>query len=707
VADLNLTATVTDGAGNRTFLNTSSANDGDIATYSYRASFFSGGGTLNSYLKSDLGSEFTVTDHVVRGGYGNAGENDPVWNLWSSNDGSSWSTASHTYVWDGTGPYRTATMTLDSPTTARYWRIGDTVTGSGFKYPDIVNTWTINGDAPSGGSVTAAFSGTPTSGVATLSVQFTDSSSGTPTAWSWNFGDGSAAGTAQNPSHDYTAPGIYTVSLTASNAGGTATEVKTGYITVNSSGVVFGDSFIELPTEDIQSWVIRRSSGPAATGASYTGAATIRLINRADRYNPENASSDIIDDLRDGTRIWIGVNADGTITPDASKTVHGLFAGRITEITVIPTPGTDIPAFVEFVCEDPLSWISRAPVRLSASRHRSQRALRTEILADAGETSFDLDEEEMTMPLSYADGEAGGLLEELNRANGTRHFARPSDDPDTWYEYATVARMGNLAGVAQGTVSAGTQHVTDTSGWRTSADTVINQQRVTIEPYYFTSYSTVVWEFPDVPFPADRRTDIWVDFDDFVDDPVIDISYTGGTVTPTLTDFGTTAKVELSVSGTATINRLEVEGALARRGPAESVIIDDEASQAPPRGIRAGSEISGDYVGTITAATGLAEHIIWRYADPKYSPDMTVVNWLPTMFALDLYDNIAVTSTHIGVAARIFEIVGITHEGHRAADSGVVHHVTKYDLFESRVQTATDWFVCDTSTANGTHILGY
>jgi PKD repeat protein len=706
VADVNLTATLSDGGGNKPFVDTALANDGDIATRAYRAAFFSGGGTQNFYLKSDLGSPFTVTDHVVRGGFGNSGENDPSWQLWSSTDGSSWSTAAHTYVWDGSGPYRTATLTLDTPTSAQYWRIGDTVTHSGFIYPDIVNTWTINGSTPAG-TVQANFSGTPTSGVAPLTVVFTDSSSGTPTAWSWNFGDGGAAGTAQNPSHEYASPGIYSVTLTASNTAGTGVLTRTDYITVTSSGVVFGDNFIELPAGDLQSWVIRRSSGPAATGASYTGAATVRLINRANRYNPENESSDIIDDLRDGTRIWIGVNEDGTVTPDAAKTVHGLFAGRITEITVIPTPGTDDPAFVEFVCEDPLSWISRAPVRLSASRHRSQKDLRTEVLVAAGESSYDLDEEAMTMPLSYADGDAGGLLEEINKANGTRHLARPADDPDTWYQYATVARMGNLAGVAQGTVSAGTQHVTDTSGWRTSADTVINQQRATIEPVSFTSYATLVWELTDVPFPADRRTEMWIDFDDFVDSPVIDIAYTGGTVTPTLTDFGETAKLELTVAGTATINRLEVEGSLTRRSPAESVVVDDEDSQEIPRGVRAGSEISGDFVGTITAAKGVAEHIVWRYADPKYSPDMTVVNWFPYMFALDLYDNIKVTSTHIGVADRIFEIVGITHEGHRAADSGVVHHVTKYDLFESRVQTATDWFVCDTSTANGTHILGY
>jgi PKD repeat protein len=50
-------------------------------------------------------------------------------------------------------------------------------------------------------------------------VLFTDTSSGSPTRWSWDFGDGGTS-TEQNSSHVYTSPGSFTVHLTATNASG-------------------------------------------------------------------------------------------------------------------------------------------------------------------------------------------------------------------------------------------------------------------------------------------------------------------------------------------------------------------------------------------------------------------------------------------------------------------------------------------------------
>jgi len=62
----------------------------------------------------------------------------------------------------------------------------------------------------------AAFSADPTSGYAPLTVIFTDESTGNPTGWSWNFGDGETS-SDQNPVHTYNDPGTYTVTLSVVN----------------------------------------------------------------------------------------------------------------------------------------------------------------------------------------------------------------------------------------------------------------------------------------------------------------------------------------------------------------------------------------------------------------------------------------------------------------------------------------------------------
>lgn len=80
----------------------------------------------------------------------------------------------------------------------------------------------------------ANFVGEPTSGTPPLSVQFVDISNGTPTAWAWDFGDGGTS-TLQHPVHAYTAPGVYSVSLSARNAWGATNLTRPAYVAVASS----------------------------------------------------------------------------------------------------------------------------------------------------------------------------------------------------------------------------------------------------------------------------------------------------------------------------------------------------------------------------------------------------------------------------------------------------------------------------------------
>jgi PKD repeat protein len=95
----------------------------------------------------------------------------------------------------------------------------------------------------------AVFTASPTSGVAPLTVQFSDASTGAKT-WAWDFqNDDSFESTEQNPTYTYTQPGTYTVRLQVENDLGGDEEIKTDYITVTAPPPP-GSSVTLLPVAD-------------------------------------------------------------------------------------------------------------------------------------------------------------------------------------------------------------------------------------------------------------------------------------------------------------------------------------------------------------------------------------------------------------------------------------------------------------------------
>jgi PKD repeat protein len=79
---------------------------------------------------------------------------------------------------------------------------------------------------------TASFSMSPDGNpVLGQTVQFTDTSTGGATAWTWNFGDGGAGSNQQNPAHTYGGPGTFQVTLTAGNGSGSTQMVRQVVVT--------------------------------------------------------------------------------------------------------------------------------------------------------------------------------------------------------------------------------------------------------------------------------------------------------------------------------------------------------------------------------------------------------------------------------------------------------------------------------------------
>ena len=190
---------------------------------------------------------------------------------WDFGDGTPHSSAqntSHTYTQPGSYTW-TLTVSLDVTT----------CTQSG----TIVVT--------PGCTVSCSANATPTAGPAPLAVALTASASssdcGTAATYLWNFGDGTASSTAQNPSHTYLQPGTYTWTVTATIGGSTCTQ--SGSVTAlatpgSLSGMVAisaGDQFFSLDGPGIVSGSVTAvdSTGNAITAPlsgghfSFTGLA--------------------------------------------------------------------------------------------------------------------------------------------------------------------------------------------------------------------------------------------------------------------------------------------------------------------------------------------------------------------------------------------------------------------------------------------------
>ncbi|MFA6363622.1 PKD domain-containing protein [Methanoregula sp.] len=187
----------------------------------------------------------------------------------------------------------------------------------------------------------AYFTGTPTAGPAPLPVKFTDNSTRYPTSWNWSFGDGGTS-TVQNPEHIYSAPGIYTVSLKATNAIGSDSIIRTGYISVTnvtSAPTVTGIT----PSSGLNNGIVSITN---LAGTGFYGTPTVYLVKTSQ-------SSIIATDVRvvDSTKITCSFNLAGkpaglwdvtVVNPDGQQgsLVEG-FMISATPPTPTPTEGSD------------------------------------------------------------------------------------------------------------------------------------------------------------------------------------------------------------------------------------------------------------------------------------------------------------------------------------------------------------------------------
>ncbi len=82
----------------------------------------------------------------------------------------------------------------------------------------------------------AGFSSNAVSGCAPALINFTNTTTGTP-VYTWNFGDGSPSSSATNPTHTYSTPGAYTVTLIATQGSCADTAVSPNSIVIHNKPV--------------------------------------------------------------------------------------------------------------------------------------------------------------------------------------------------------------------------------------------------------------------------------------------------------------------------------------------------------------------------------------------------------------------------------------------------------------------------------------
>lgn len=134
-----------------------------------------------------------------------------------------------TYIWNfGDGLTSTLINPTHAYTQAGVYTVSLTAVGAGG--PATLTKTNYITASPAG--VMVDFSAFPLSGPMPLLVQFLNNTSGA-SSYAWSFGDGITS-TLPSPTHTYTAVGVYTVTLSASNGTLSDTLTRTNYLTVTS-----------------------------------------------------------------------------------------------------------------------------------------------------------------------------------------------------------------------------------------------------------------------------------------------------------------------------------------------------------------------------------------------------------------------------------------------------------------------------------------
>jgi hypothetical protein len=182
-------------------------------------------------------------------------------------------------------------------------------------------------------------------------------------------------------------------------------------------------------------------------------------------------------------------------------------------------------------------------------------------------------------------------------------------------------------------------------GYDYTDEAIINSQRATGHARVPVS-GVLLWDLSSYPFSVGvgASIDVWASWTD----PALNVvgAYVAsGTPTVTVVPFYHSAKITLAggASG-ATFSSLTLSGTSYVRVVLGSELVQDAASMALSWGEMQGNPIDTDFLGSNSAAKGIASYIVWRYGAPRSKPTLVVENRFPSILVRKLGDRITLTS---------------------------------------------------------------
>jgi|GEM_PF-5381211 len=195
----------------------------------------------------------------------------------------------------------------------------------------------------------AHFAFSPAAPTAGQQVSFTDTSTGSPTSWSWTFNDGGSS-TQQNPTHTFATAGTFHVSLTVSNTAGTNTTAQD--VTVGTAPVSPSAQFTYSPKSPT-------AGQPVSFTDTSTGAPTAWSWNFGDNQTASTQNPTHTYGSSGKYHVILSVsNSIGTSTTALDVTVAAAVIAPVADFTFQPaSPTTTTPVtFTDASSGGPTSW---------------------------------------------------------------------------------------------------------------------------------------------------------------------------------------------------------------------------------------------------------------------------------------------------------------------------------------------------------------